>query len=105
VDLQPVDLAAVREAQDRVMRVRDEQLLDEVLVLHRCRGLATAAAPLSLIFGERLTLCVSGVGERYDDVLRLDQILGREVEMIAIDLCAALVTVRFANLDQLIAYY
>ena len=32
-DPQPVHLAAIREAQQRVVRVRNEQLLDEVLVL------------------------------------------------------------------------
>ena len=52
---QPVDLAAVGEAQQRVVRVRDEQLLDEVLVLDRggasCRG-RRGAAP-----GSRTTGC------------------------------------------------
>ena len=48
VDLQPVSLAAAREAQQGVVRVRDEQLLDEILVLHRAPPLARgrrAAAP------------------------------------------------------------
>ena len=40
--LQPVDLAAIGEAQHGIVGVRDEELLDEVLVLDRgrraCRG-------------------------------------------------------------------
>ena len=50
----PVDLAAIAEAQDGVVRVRDEELLDEVFVLHRRGGLAAAAAALHLVFGDRL---------------------------------------------------
>ena len=47
LDLEPVALAAVREAQQRIVAVRDEQLVDEVLVLdggrHSCRGRRGAA--------------------------------------------------------------
>ena len=47
VDLQPVQLAAAREAQQRVVRVGDEQLVDEILVLDRwsppCRDRRGAA--------------------------------------------------------------
>ena len=46
---QPVDLAAIREAQQRVVGVRDEQLLDEVLVLGRRGALAAATATLRLV--------------------------------------------------------
>ena len=49
VDLQPVDLAAAGEAQQRVVRVGDEQLVDEVLVLDRGRRLAAPAAALRLV--------------------------------------------------------
>ena len=56
VDLEPVDLAAVGEAQHGVVGVRDEQLLDEVLVLDRGGGLAASAAALRLVLGERLRL-------------------------------------------------
>src|SRR5262249_48300995 len=53
IDLDPIDLAAVREAQDRVMRVRDEQLLDEILIVDGRRGLSTATAALCVILSER----------------------------------------------------
>ena len=50
VDLQPVELAGAREAQQRVVRIGDEQLVDEILVLHRRRRLAATAATLRLVF-------------------------------------------------------
>ena len=39
VHLEPVELAAVGEAQQVVVRVRDEQALDEVVFLRRVAGL------------------------------------------------------------------
>src|SRR5207344_2485598 len=79
VDLQPVELAAVGEAQQVVVRVGDEQALDEVVLLHRRRGLAAAAAALRLVLGERLRLDVAAVRERNHHVLRRDQVLDRDV--------------------------
>ena len=73
----PVDLAAIAEAQDGVVRVRDEELLDEVFVLDRGRRLAAAAAALHLVFGDRLALGVTGMRQRDHHVLRLDEIFGR----------------------------
>ena len=102
---QPVDLAAVGEAQQRVVGVGDEELLDEILVLDRGRRLAAAAAPLRLVVGHRLRLGVARVRQRHDHVLRLDQVFGREVEVIAADLGAARVAVVVADLDQLGAHH
>ena len=73
----PVDLAAIAEAQDGVVRVRDEELLDEVFVLHRRGRLAAAAAALHLVFGDRLALGVTRVRQRDHHVLRLDEVFGR----------------------------
>ena len=56
---QPVHLAAIREAQQRVVRVRDEQLLDEVFVLDGRGALAAAAAALRLVVGHRLRLGIT----------------------------------------------
>ena len=82
-----------------------EQLLDEVLVLDCRRRLAAAAATLRLVFGERLRLRVAGMRERHHDVLRLDQVLGGQIQMIAVDLGAARVAVLLADLDQLVAHH
>ena len=62
-----------------VVRVGDEQLVDEIVLLHRRRLLAAAAAPLRAVLGERLRLHVAGVRERDHHVLRRDQVLDREV--------------------------
>src|SRR5690606_23702527 len=59
IDLEPVQLARAGKTQQRVVCVRDEQLVDEILVLDGRRGLATPAAPLSLVSGDRLRLRIS----------------------------------------------
>ena len=85
------------------MRVRDEQLLDEVFVLDRGGRLAAAAAALRLVLGDRLRLRIAGMRQRDHHVLRLDQVFGGQIEMVAIDLGAARVAVLLADLDQLVA--
>ena len=78
-DLQPVHAAGVGEAQDPVVRVRDEQLVDPVVFL-RLRGLlAAAAAALRAVLGQRLALEVAGVAERDDHVGGRDQVFGAEL--------------------------
>ncbi len=86
------------------MGVSNEQLLDEVLVLDRGSRLAASPAPLRLIFRQGLRFCVAGMGQRHHDILRLDQILGRQIEVIAIDLGAARVPVGRAHFGQLIPH-
>src|SRR5256884_9973164 len=81
--------------------MRDEQLLDEILVLDRGGGLAASAATLRLVLGERLALGVTGVRQRHHHVLRLDQGLGGEIQMIAVDLGPARIAIRWADLEQL----
>src|SRR5690606_9462908 len=56
IHLQPVQLAGAREAQQRVMSVRHEQLVDEILVLDGGRSLAAAAAALRLVHRDGLRL-------------------------------------------------
>ncbi len=63
VDLQPVHPAAAGEAQDVVVRVGDEQALDEIVFLGRGGLLAAAAAALRAVVGQRLRLDVAGVRE------------------------------------------
>ncbi len=101
VHLEPVHLADAGEAQQRVVRVRDEQLVDEILVLHRGRGLAATAAPLRLIRRHRLRLRIAAVRQRHHDVLLLDQVFDRQVRMILDDLGATLVGVLRADVFQL----
>jgi hypothetical protein len=63
-DLEPVDPAAIGEAQDVVVRVGDEQLVDPVLVLGGGGLLAAPAALLRTVLGHRLALDVAGVRQR-----------------------------------------
>jgi hypothetical protein len=60
VNLEPVAAAAVREAQDVVVGIGDEQAIDEIVVLDRRRLLAAPAAPLRAVVGQRLRLDVAG---------------------------------------------
>jgi hypothetical protein len=80
IDLEPVELTCRGEAEQRVVRVGDEQLLDEVLVLDRGRRLAATAATLRLVFADGLSLGIAPVRKGYDHVLRRDEILDREVD-------------------------
>ena len=56
VNLQPVAAAAVGEAQDVVVGIGDEQVIDEILILDRRRLLAATAAALGAVVGKRLVL-------------------------------------------------
>ena len=87
--LQPVHAAAVGEAQDVVVRVRDEQLVDPVLFLGHHRLLAAPAAFLRTVLGDRRRLHVTGVRQGHDHVLRGDQVFGSEVGRIVFDRRAA----------------
>ena len=85
-DLLLVDLAARGEEQHRRVRVRDEELGDEILLARRHAGAALAAALLRPVLGERHALDVAGMADGDDHVLALDQVLVLEVEPALDDL-------------------
>src|SRR4051794_38416296 len=87
------------------MCISDEELVDEVFILHRSRCLTTSTTALRLIRGDWLRLCVSAMRERDDHVLWLDQIFDRQVGVILDDLGAALVSVLCADIFQLCPNY
>ena len=91
VNLEPVAAAAVGEAQDVIVRVGDEQLVDEILVLDRRRLLAAPAAPLGAVIGQRLGLDVAAVRERHHHVLRRDEVFDTEFLRVQHDFGTALV--------------
>ena len=100
---QPVHLALVGEAEQRVVRVRDEEVLDEVLVLDGRRRLAAAPPPLRLVDVEGLRLGVALVRDRDHHVFLGDQVFGREVLVRALDLGAALVGVPVPHIGEFVA--
>ena len=73
IHLQPVQLAVIGKTQQRVVGVRDEQLVDEILVLDAGRRLAAPAAALRLIVGNRLRLGVAAVRQRHHHILGRNQ--------------------------------
>ena len=93
VHLQPVDLAAVGEEQQVVVRRGDEQVLDVVVVLHVHAGDADAAAALLAVGRQRQRLDVAGVGDRDHHLLVGDQVLDVDLALGVRDLGAALVAV------------
>ena len=85
VDLHPVNPAAVRKAQQRVMGIGDEELVDPV-VLTGSSGLTTTAAPaLRTILRKRLALDVATVRDRHHHVGGSDQVLNPEFGGIGLD--------------------
>ncbi|ABA48200.1 val start codon [Burkholderia pseudomallei 1710b] len=103
VHLDPVHAAAVREAQDVVVRVRDEQRLDPVVFLHLRRLLAAAAALLRAVLGQRLRLHVARVRHRDHHVLRRDQVFGVQLGRVQLDLRAARIAELRLHLRQFVA--
>ena len=103
VHLQPVRLAVVREAQDRVVRIGDEQLVDEILVLDLGRGAAATAALLRPVVVDRLRLGITAVRQGHNDLRARDQVLDAEVAVVIHDLGAARVGEVVAHLGEFAA--
>ena len=81
VDFEPVNFAAVGEAEHGVVSVGDDELFDEVFVFDRGRRFAFAATALCFVVGERLRLDVAFVREGDDAVFFGDEVFEREVEV------------------------
>ena len=75
VDLQPVQLAAVGEAEQVGVRRGDEEVLDEVVLARRAAGDALAAAVLRAVGVQRQPLDVAVVADRDGVGLLGDQVL------------------------------
>src|SRR5439155_9305960 len=79
VDLRREDPAAVREEQGPVMGVRDEQVLDRVLLAGDVADDPLPATGLAAIGRDRLALDVAATADRDDDVLVGDEVLVGEL--------------------------
>ena len=101
VHLEPVHAAPVGEAEDVVVGIGDEELVDEVVVLHARRLLAAPAALLCAVVGERLALEVAAVRQRDDHVFRCDQVFDVDLGGVEHDLRTARVAELFAHRLQL----
>src|SRR5688500_16661634 len=66
-------------------------MLDEILVLERRAVVSTSTPPLLLVARDRRPLDVPRVGDGHDHVLLGDQVLDRELALVARDLRAPLV--------------
>src|SRR5690606_14830169 len=100
-DLEPVHTATVGEAQQVIVRVGDEQLVDPVVLFHGGGLLATATTTLGPVFGQRLALDVAGMRERHHHIHRGDQVFGIQLGGVVLDLRATNV---LASRRELVAH-
>ena len=103
VDLEPVDAPAIREAQNVIVRVGDEQVVDEIVFLGARRLLASPATPLRAVLGNGLRLHVATMRERDHHVFGRDEILQRQIDALGDDFGAALIAELIADRLELIA--
>ena len=61
------------------MGTGNQQMLDKVLVLHRCGRLTRAAAALRLIVGQGLGLGIAAVGNGHHAIFLGNQVFHRQV--------------------------
>ena len=102
VDLRAVDLAAVGEEEQVVVRRADEEVLDVVAVLHVHAGHADAAAVLLAVGRQRQRLDVAGLRDRDDHLLVGDQVLDVDLVLGGRDLRAAVVVEALGDLLELL---
>ncbi len=101
VHLLAVHLAGVGEEQQVVVRRRDEEMVDVVIVLQLHAAQALPAAALGAIRRDRQALDVALVGDGDDHLLLGDEVLQVDVAFAGHDLRAPLVGVALADLQQL----
>ena len=75
VNLQPVNFAPRGKAQQGIVRIGHEYLVDEILLLDLGRRLTLAATPLRLIISDRLRFGISTLGHGNHHVGGCNQIL------------------------------
>ena len=103
MDLGAEDAAAVGEEQRPVVGVRDEQVLDRVLLAGDVADDPLAAAMLAAVRRDRLALDVAAAGDRDHDVLVGDQVLvGHLAAGVVGDARPALAGVLLLQLGQLV---
>ena len=102
VALQLVNLAAIREEQDGVMRGCGEDILCEVLLTGAHCGNTAAAAALCAVNRGRLALDIAEVGEGIRAVLLLDEVLNVDLVSHILNARMALVAVFLLDLLQLL---
>ena len=104
VHLLPIDLAAVGEEQQVVVRAGDEQVLDRIFFVGLGALQALAAAALGPIDAGRRALDVAVVADRDDHRLFGDQVLQVDrADLLAADLGAPLVGVLPLQLQAVVA--
>jgi hypothetical protein len=99
VHLEPIHLADRGEEEQVVVRRRDHEVLDVVVLFQIHSHHALAAAPLLSVRRHRQSLDVAGARDRDDHVLLRDHVLELERVLARHDLRAAVVSASVDGLD------
>ena len=100
IDLQPVELATIREDQHVAMRVGDEDVRDRILVPRLHSNPTFAAAALVAIDGRRSSLEITAVRDRDHNVFLSNQIFDIDFRFFIDDLGATFVTMLLLSIPQ-----
>ncbi len=103
VYLHPVHAPLIGEAQDEIMGIGDEQVVDEVIILVLGCLTAAATALLRTIFVHLLRLHVAAMRQGHHHILGRNQVFHAHVMRVRDDLAAALVAELHFHCRQLIA--
>ena len=87
------------------MRVRDEQLIDEIFVFDLRRRATPATPTLGLVNIDGLRFRVAAMRQRDDNLCLRNQVLILQVAVINIDLSTPLVAISVTDFNQLLADY
>src|SRR3954471_17681087 len=101
VHLEPVELPLVGEEEQVVVGAGDEQVLHPVIGLEVGAVEPPPPATLPLVGGDRDPLDVARVGDGDDHVLFGDQVLDRELALVAQDLGSTVIAELFHHLGHL----
>ncbi len=102
VNLEPINATSIREAEDVIVRVGDEEFFNEIFFFGRRGLLAATAALLRAILFNGLRFEVAAMGQRDHHVLRLDEIFHGSLFRVEHDFRLALVAKVLLDLSQFV---
>ena len=97
INFEPINLTQIGKAQNCRVSASHQQMLNKIFVFHRGGRLTHAAATLSLIITQRLSLGIAAVGDGDNTIFFSNQIFYGEVVQGFNNFTATLVTKLFNN--------
>jgi len=93
IDFQPIDFALIAENQNIIVRGRDKEVFDEILLFRHNARRALAAPLLRAIQRDRIALDIAAVRDHHDHVFFDNQIFERDFGRFRDDFRAARIAV------------